>query len=56
MRVEIKNVGSISNFNVDISGLTVVSGENDSGKTALSKVIYSLGQSSSFISLSVRFW
>ncbi|HCJ9932052.1 AAA family ATPase [Klebsiella pneumoniae] len=48
MRVEIKNVGSISNFNVDISGLTVVSGENDSGKTALSKVIYSLGQSSSF--------
>ncbi|WP_165476006.1 AAA family ATPase, partial [Klebsiella quasipneumoniae] len=40
MRVEIKNVGSISNFNVDISGLTVVSGENDSGKTALSKVIY----------------
>ncbi|WP_421527686.1 AAA family ATPase [Morganella morganii] len=48
MRVEIKNVGSISNFDVDISGLTVVSGENDSGKTALSKVIYSLGQSSSF--------
>lgn len=48
MRVEIKNVGSISHFDVDISGLTVVSGENDSGKTALSKVIYSLGQSSSF--------
>lgn len=48
MRVEIKNVGSISNFDVDISGLTVVSGENDSGKTALSKVIYALGQSSSF--------
>ena len=48
MRVEIKNVGSISNFDVDMSGLTVVSGENDSGKTALSKVVYSLGQSSSF--------
>jgi len=48
MRVEIKNVGSISNFDVDISGLTVISGENDSGKTALSKVIYALGQSSSF--------
>ncbi len=48
MKIEIKNVGSISNFDVDISGLTVVSGENDSGKTALSKVVYSLGQSSSF--------
>lgn len=48
MKVEIKNVGSISHFELDVSGLTVISGENDSGKTALSKVLYSLGQSSSY--------
>lgn len=44
LKLNVKNVGSIEEFEIDLSGLTVISGLNDSGKTALSKIIFSLGQ------------
>lgn len=42
MQVEIKNVGIINDSVIDVNGLTIVTGKNNSGKTTLGKVLYSL--------------
>lgn len=47
MKIVLENIGSISRATIKISNLTVISGENDSGKTTLSKVVYALGQATS---------
>ncbi len=42
MKVSIKNVGIINNSVIDIDGLTIVTGQNNSGKTTVGKALYSL--------------
>ncbi len=38
----IKNVGLLKNVEVEISGLTVIAGENDTGKSTIGKILFSL--------------
>jgi len=40
MQLQLKNIGMIKEANVKIDGLTVIAGENDTGKSTLSKALY----------------
>lgn len=40
MKLQLKNIGMIKEANVKIDGLTVIAGENDTGKSTLSKALY----------------
>jgi predicted ATPase len=42
MRLYLKNMGMIKEANVDINGLTVIAGENDTGKSTVGKCLFSL--------------
>jgi predicted ATPase len=42
MRLFLKNIGMIKEANVDINGLTVIAGENDTGKSTVGKCLFSL--------------
>lgn len=42
MNVRLKNIGIISDSTIEIKGLTVITGHNNSGKTTVGKVVYSL--------------
>ena len=42
MRLELKSIGIIKEADVKIDGLTVVAGKNDSGKSTISKILYSM--------------
>lgn len=47
MRFIIKNIGTVSSAIIELNSLTIISGENNSGKTTISKIIYAIGQASS---------
>ncbi len=40
MELQLKNIGMIKEANVKIDGLTVIAGENDTGKSTVAKVLY----------------
>ncbi len=40
MELQLKNIGMIKEANVKIDGLTVIAGENDTGKTTVAKALY----------------
>ena len=40
MILELKNIGMIKEANVKIDGLTVIAGENDTGKSTVGKALY----------------
>ena len=40
MEIELKNIGMINEANVKIDGLTVIAGENDTGKSTVGKAIF----------------
>ena len=42
MNLELKNIGIVKKATMDIDGLTVIAGENDSGKSTVGKVLYCL--------------
>lgn len=42
MRLKINNIGKISNADIEFNGITVVAGENNTGKSTISKVLYSI--------------
>lgn len=42
MDIRLENIGIIKNSTIELNGLTVITGENNSGKTTVGKVIYSL--------------
>ena len=42
MEVSVKNFGTISSAEVHIGGLTVITGENDTGKSTIGKILFSL--------------
>lgn len=45
MRLKIQNIGMISNADILLDGLTVIAGENDTGKSTASKTLYSIVKS-----------
>lgn len=45
MRLSLNNVGIIEKADVDINGLTVIAGNNDTGKSTIGKMAYSLTKS-----------
>ena len=50
MELQLKNIGMIKEASVKIDGLTVIAGENDTGKSTLGKILYGLIQSISWAS------
>lgn len=42
MEVSVKNFGTLEEANVHIGGLTVITGENDTGKSTIGKILFSL--------------
>jgi len=46
MELQLKNIGMIKEANVKIDGLTVIAGENDTGKSTVGKALYLLIKSS----------
>lgn len=42
MRLKLQNIGIISSCDINIDGITVITGENDSGKSTIGKVLYSI--------------
>lgn len=48
MKFIIENIGSIEKAEVELNNLSIICGENDSGKTTIAKVVYAVGQASSF--------
>ena len=41
MKLQLENIGMIKNATVKFNGLTVIAGENDTGKTTVGKVLFS---------------
>lgn len=46
MDISIRNFGTIAEANVKIGGLTVIAGENDTGKSTVGKILFSLVKAS----------
>ena len=42
MKLQLKNIGIIKNATVQFNGLTVIAGENDTGKSTVGKVLFSI--------------
>lgn len=42
MRLEIENIGMISKAEIDLKKISVIAGENDTGKSTVGKVLYSI--------------
>ena len=45
MKLSIRNVGKLKEANVEINGITVIAGENNTGKSTIGKVLFSIFQS-----------
>ena len=41
MKIELKNIGKIRTASVDLDGITVIAGENNTGKSTVSRALYS---------------
>ncbi len=54
MNIKLENIGIVKNSNIQLDGLTVITGDNSSGKTTVGKAIYSLIDAVSDISTKVR--
>ena len=42
MKLHIENFAKIANANIEINGITVIAGENNTGKSTVGKILYSL--------------
>jgi predicted ATPase len=42
MRLKLQNIGIIEDATIDIDGITLIAGQNDSGKSTVGKVLYAL--------------
>lgn len=42
MKIELKNIGMISKASIEIRGISLIAGPNDSGKSTIGKVLYSI--------------
>ncbi|QLI81542.1 ATP-binding protein [Chitinibacter fontanus] len=44
MRINLENIGPLKNISIDLANLTVIAGENDSGKSTIGKVLFAITQ------------
>lgn len=42
MRINIKNIGKIKEADVNLNGITLIAGKNDTGKSTVGKVLFSI--------------
>lgn len=42
MNLKIQNIGKVSNADIELNGITVIAGENDTGKSTVGKVLFSI--------------
>jgi len=42
MRISIKNIGKIKEADVNLNGITLIAGKNDTGKSTVGKVLFSI--------------
>ncbi|OOV20131.1 AAA family ATPase [Flavobacterium sp. LM4] len=42
MKIKLQNIGIIEEVNINIEGITLIAGQNDSGKSTVGKVLYSI--------------
>ena len=42
MRLEIRNIGKVRHADIAIDGITVIAGENNTGKSTVGKVLFSV--------------
>lgn len=42
MKISLKNIGKIKNSDIEINGITVIAGENNSGKSTIGKALFSI--------------
>lgn len=54
MKITITNVGAINSATIELDSLTVIAGENDTGKSTIGKVIFALVQAYSRFPLAVN--
>ena len=54
MRIFLKNIGKIDNAEVDIDGITVIAGENDTGKSTVGKVLDSMYNSTNNLEVKMK--
>ena len=52
MELQLKNIGMIKEANVKLDGLTVIAGENDTGKSTVGKALYSIMKTVSIVNSS----
>ena len=45
MRIQLKNIGKLSNADISIEAITVIAGENNAGKSTVGKGLFSIFQS-----------
>ena len=41
MKIYLKNIGKVKEANIEIRGITVIGGENNTGKSTVGKALYS---------------
>ena len=54
MKITLKNIGIVENSTIELNGLTVIVGRNNSGKTTVGKALYSVVESVSNIEERIR--
>ncbi len=54
MKIKLKNIGIVENSTIELNGLTVIVGRNNSGKTTVGKALYSVVESVSNIEERIR--
>ena len=42
MILSLKNIGKVESAKVELNGITVIAGENDTGKSTVGKALYSI--------------
>ena len=42
MQIKLENIGIVKNSSIELNGLTVITGKNNSGKSTVGKTLYAL--------------
>ena len=55
VRIEIRNIGLIKEADIQLDGLTVITGMNDSGKSTVGKTLFSLYHGMNFYEQEINY-